>query len=70
MRVFTAHSAPNLLLMFKEMARNKFKDFMAFILREVPSLHYTGQVKHRKAIGLSGLKNRKTDSGTNIATRT
>lgn len=68
MKVFTAPSAPN-LLMFKEMAKDEFKDFMAFILWEAPHLYYIGQVKHRKAIGLSGLKNEKTDFGTNIAAR-
>lgn len=55
--------------MFKEMAKDEFKDFMAFILWEAPHLYYIGQVKHRKAIGLSGLKNEKTDFGTNIAAR-
>lgn len=42
--------------MFKEMTEDEFKDF---IQREVPHLYYIGQVKHRKAIGLSGLKNEK-----------
>lgn len=55
--------------MFKDIARNEFKDFMAFILREVHSLHYTGQVKHRKATGFSGLKNEKADFATNKAVR-
>lgn len=46
---------------------NEFKDCMAFILRQVHSLRYTGQVKHRKATGLSGLKNEKADFETNKA---
>lgn len=46
------------------MARDEFKDSIFFILRAVPSLHYTVQIKHRKATGLSGLKTENTDFGT------